>query len=55
MRKFGFCCNSIKTEITRIEVTAKMMQDESIGVPMKKFDGLFTQSIITGGFNRLRS
>jgi uncharacterized protein YbaA (DUF1428 family) len=37
------------------EVTAKLMQDESIGVLMKKFDGLVTQSIITGGFNRLRS
>jgi len=37
------------------EVTAKMMQDESIGLLMKKFDGLITQSIITGGFSRLRS
>lgn len=37
------------------EITAKMMQDENIGALMKKFDGLVTHSIITGGFSQLRS
>jgi uncharacterized protein YbaA (DUF1428 family) len=38
------------------EVYSKMMQDESIGVLMKEFDGLVTQgsSLIMGGFSRLR-
>jgi uncharacterized protein YbaA (DUF1428 family) len=38
------------------EVTAKLMQDESIGALMKEFGGLITQgsSLIMGGFSRLR-
>ena len=38
------------------EVTAKMMQDESIGQLVKEFDGLVTQgsNLIMGGFSRLR-
>jgi uncharacterized protein YbaA (DUF1428 family) len=38
------------------EVQAKMMQDESVGAPMKDFDGLVTQgkNLITGGFSRLK-
>jgi uncharacterized protein YbaA (DUF1428 family) len=37
------------------EVRSKMMQDESIGKLMNKFDGLVTpgKSLITGGFSRL--
>jgi hypothetical protein len=37
------------------DITAKMMQDESIDELMKKFDSLITQSIISGGFSRVRS
>jgi uncharacterized protein YbaA (DUF1428 family) len=38
------------------EITAKLMQDESIGALMKEFGGLISQgsSLIMGGFNRLR-
>jgi uncharacterized protein YbaA (DUF1428 family) len=38
------------------QVTAEMMQDESIGALMKEFDGLVTQgkSMISDGFSRLR-
>jgi uncharacterized protein YbaA (DUF1428 family) len=38
------------------EVTAKLMQDGSIGALIKEFDGLVTQgsSLIMGGFSRLR-
>lgn len=38
------------------QVTAKMMQDESIGALMKEFGGLISQgsNLIMGGFNRLR-
>jgi uncharacterized protein YbaA (DUF1428 family) len=38
------------------EVTAKMMQDESIGALMKEFGGLISQGsdLIMGGFSRLR-
>jgi uncharacterized protein YbaA (DUF1428 family) len=37
------------------EITAKMVQDESIGQLVKEFDGLTTQgsSLIMGGFSRL--
>lgn len=37
------------------QVRSKMMQDESIGKPMKEFDGLVTEgkSLITDGFSRL--
>ncbi len=37
------------------EITAKMVQDESIGQLVKEFDGLITQgsSLIMGGFSRL--
>jgi uncharacterized protein YbaA (DUF1428 family) len=39
------------------EITAKMMQDESIGQLMKEFGGLITQgsSLIMGGFSRLKT
>jgi phosphatidylinositol kinase/protein kinase (PI-3 family) len=38
------------------EVYSKMMQDESIGQLVKKFDGLIVQesSLIMGGFSRIR-
>ncbi len=38
------------------EVYSKMMQDESIGQLVKKFDGLIVQgsNLITGGFSRIR-
>ncbi|MDQ3852876.1 MAG: DUF1428 family protein [Thermoproteota archaeon] len=38
------------------EVTAKMMQDESIGALMKELGGLTSQgsNLIMGGFSRLR-
>jgi uncharacterized protein YbaA (DUF1428 family) len=38
------------------QVTAKMMQDESIGALMKEFGDLISQgsNLIMGGFNRLR-
>ena len=38
------------------QVTAKMMQDESICALMKEFGGLISQgsNLIMGGFNRLR-
>lgn len=38
------------------EVTAKMMQDESIGALMKEFGGLISKgsNLIMGGFSRLR-
>lgn len=39
------------------EVYSKMMQDESIGQLVKKFDGLIVQgsNLIMGGFSRIRS
>ena len=39
------------------EVTAKMMQDESIGALMKEFGGLISQgsNLIMGGFSRLKA
>jgi uncharacterized protein YbaA (DUF1428 family) len=39
------------------EITAKMMQDESIGQLIKQFDGLVTQgsNLIMGGFSRLNA
>jgi uncharacterized protein YbaA (DUF1428 family) len=39
------------------EVTAEMMQDESIGALMKEFGGLISQgsNLIMGGFSRLKA
>jgi uncharacterized protein YbaA (DUF1428 family) len=39
------------------EVTANMMQDESIGALMKEFGGLISQgsNLIMGGFSRLKA
>jgi uncharacterized protein YbaA (DUF1428 family) len=39
------------------QVTAKMMQDESIGALMKEFGGLISQgsNLIMGGFNHLKA